>query len=203
MALYLEFDRIVRAFNRAKLRYAVAGGFAVGLHGYIRATQDMDFLVHEDDFPKAEATLTQLGYRANPEVQDWKRAGLTLMRFLKGLPKEDDLMVVDLIIPRSVRMKGVLRRAIRVPYRRSSLPVVPARDLVAMKRLRGSTADKAETDAEQIVRRISDLRDLARRLAQAGFQSGLHGHDPSRVTSANAVAKAPGKYKARKQKTEH
>ncbi len=49
MALYVEFDRIVRAFTRAKVRYAVAGGFAVGLHGYIRATQDMDFLIHADD----------------------------------------------------------------------------------------------------------------------------------------------------------
>jgi hypothetical protein len=59
-----------------------------------------------------------------------------------------------------------------------------------------------KTDAEQIVRRISDLRDLARRLAQAGFQSGLHRHDPSRVTRVNRVAEAPGKYKARRQKAE-
>jgi hypothetical protein len=146
MALYLEFDRIVRGFARAKVRYAVAGGFAVGLHGYVRATQDMDFLVHRDDLPKAEAMLARLEYRANPDVQDFARAGLTLKRFFKRLPKEDDLMVVDLIIPRSVRMQGALRRAIRVPYRRSSLPVVTARDLVAMKRLRGSAADKADIE---------------------------------------------------------
>ena len=146
MALYLEFDRIVRAFARAKVRYAVAGGFAVGLHGYIRATQDMDFLVHGDDLPKAEASLARLRYRPNPDVQELTRAGLTLKRFFKRLPKEDDLMVVDLVIPRSVRMKAVLRRAIRVPYRRGFLPVVTARDLVAMKRLRGSAADKADIE---------------------------------------------------------
>jgi hypothetical protein len=146
MALHLEFDRIVRGFARAKVRYAVAGGFAVGLHGYVRATQDMDFLVHGDDLLKAEAALTRMGYRANPDVQELTRAGLALKRFFKRLPREDDLMVVDLIVPRSARMRRVLIGAIRVPYRRSSLPVVTARDLVAMKRQRGSAADKADIE---------------------------------------------------------
>ena len=146
MALYLEFDRIVRGFARAKVRYAVAGGFAVGLHGHVRATLDMDFLVHGDDLVKANAVLKRLGYRANPDVQELARAGLTLQRWFKRVPREDDLMVVDLIIPRSTRMRNVLKRAIRIPYRRTSLPVVTARDLVAMKRLRGSAADKADID---------------------------------------------------------
>jgi hypothetical protein len=144
MALFLEFDRLVRGFARAKLQYAVAGGFAVGLHGYVRATQDMDFLVHADDLPKAETVLARLGYRANPDVQEFAQAGLALKRFFKRLPKEEDLMIVDLLLPRSVRMQGILHRAIRVPYRKSSLPVITARDLVAMKRLRGSATDKAD-----------------------------------------------------------
>src|SRR5438094_607835 len=130
MALYLEFDRIMHGFARAKVRYAVAGGFAVGLHGYIRATQDMDFLVHAEDLPRAEAMLLRLGYRANPETQEFARAGLTLKRFFMRLPKEADVMVVDLIVPHSARMQRVLKRAIRVPYRKSSLPVVTARDLM-------------------------------------------------------------------------
>jgi hypothetical protein len=146
MALHLEFDRIVGAFARAKVRYAVAGGFAVGLHGHVRATLDRDFLVHDDDLSKAEATLARLEYWANPDVQELSRAGLTPKRFFKRLPREDDLMLVDLIIPRSARMQNVLNRAIRVPYRRSSLPVVMARDLVAMKRLRGSKLDKADME---------------------------------------------------------
>jgi hypothetical protein len=55
------------------------------------------------------------------------------------------------------------------------------------------------TSAEKIVRRISELRDLVRRLAKAGFESGLHRHDPNRVTGANKIAEAPGKYTTRKR----
>lgn len=146
MSLYLEFDRIVRRFARMKVRYAVAGGFAVGLHGYVRATQDMDFLVHGDDLPRAEAALLRMGYRVNPAVQELARAGLTMKRFFMRLPKEEDLMVVDILIPHTARMKRVLKGAIRVPFGKSSLPVVTARDLVVMKRLRGSKADKADID---------------------------------------------------------
>src|SRR5215510_2285399 len=32
------------------IRYALAGGLAVGAHGYIRATADVDFLVGEEAF---------------------------------------------------------------------------------------------------------------------------------------------------------
>ncbi len=146
MTLYFEFDRIVRCFARAKLRYAVAGGLAVGLHGYVRATQDMDFLVHVEDLPKAETALLGLGYRTNPVTQDFTRAGLTLKRFFRRLPKEDDLMVVDLLVPTSPRMQRVLKRAVTVPFRKRSLPVVTARDLMTMKQLRGSKIDKADIE---------------------------------------------------------
>jgi hypothetical protein len=55
------------------------------------------------------------------------------------------------------------------------------------------------TAAEKTVRRISELRDLARRLAQAGFKAGLHGNDPNRVPSTNKVAESPGKYTVQKK----
>src|ERR1035438_9873014 len=135
MALYLEFDLIVRRFERIKLRYAVAGGLAVGLHGYIRATQDMDFLVHEEDVMKAESLLSKLGYRANPTVQEFPHSGLALKRLFKRVPREDELMLVDLLIPTSARMKKVLKQAISIPFGKGSIRVVTTRDLVAMKRL--------------------------------------------------------------------
>jgi hypothetical protein len=126
------------------VRYAVAGGLAVGLHGYIRATEDMDFLVHPSDVPQLEVVLAQLGYRANPAEQELTNAGLKLRRFFKHLPNEDELMLVDVLIPTSVRMRRVLTRAVPVPYGKGVLSVVSRRDLVMMKQLRGSLSDAAD-----------------------------------------------------------
>jgi hypothetical protein len=44
--LYLEFDQIVRSFTDLKIDYAIIGGLAVGFYGYLRTTEDIDFLVN-------------------------------------------------------------------------------------------------------------------------------------------------------------
>ena len=158
MALYLEFDLIVRRFARAKLRYAVAGGLAVGLHGYVRATQDMDFLVHEKDLAKAKGILLKLGYRANPAVQEFARAGLTLNRLFRRLPREEDLMLVDILIPTSARMLGVLERAVLVPYGRASIRVVTAKRLKRMSpEEKQLEIDKLRTQLVSTRQRMSEV----------------------------------------------
>jgi hypothetical protein len=58
----------------------------------------------------------------------------------------------------------------------------------------------ATTPAQKIIRRISELRDLARRLARAGFEAGLHKHDPDKVPWADRVAEGKGGYSARKRR---
>lgn len=146
MSLYLEFDAVVRRFEAAKLRYAVAGGLAVGLHGFIRATEDMDFLVDAADSEKAGALLLQMGYRRNSECQSLPRAGLTLWRFHKRLPKQNDLSVVDLLVPTTPRVQGILKRALPVKYGTVTVRVVTAADLVTMKLRRGSATDKADIE---------------------------------------------------------
>ena len=55
------------------------------------------------------------------------------------------------------------------------------------------------TAAEQVVRRISELRDLARRLARAGYEAGLHSYAPPRLPSTNKVAERRGRYSAKRK----
>ena len=88
----------------------------------------------------------ELGYHANRNSQEFERVGLTLKRFFKRLPREDDLMLVDLLIPTSARMQRVLEGAITVPFGKGSIRVVTAGDLIAMKQLHGSAVDKADIE---------------------------------------------------------
>ena len=53
------------------------------------------------------------------------------------------------------------------------------------------------TPAERIIRRISELRDLSRRLSLAGYRAGLHPYDPNRLPSVNKVAERRGTYSSR------
>ena len=62
----MDFGRVLEAvltrFHEQHIRYAALGGFALGLWGAPRATQDLDFLVHCDDVGDVHRILTALGY---------------------------------------------------------------------------------------------------------------------------------------------
>ncbi len=60
-----SFEAIVRALNQADVRYLVAGGLAVGAHGYIRFTKDADVVIQlfPENIQRAFAALGSLGYR--------------------------------------------------------------------------------------------------------------------------------------------
>jgi hypothetical protein len=53
---------LLNDFTRYKIRYALIGGFALGLWGVGRATVDLDFMVHRDDLDKIKQIMSELGY---------------------------------------------------------------------------------------------------------------------------------------------
>ena len=52
----MDFEKILKLliadFNKKEIRYALIGGFGMGLLGVARATMDLDFLVAGKDIPK-------------------------------------------------------------------------------------------------------------------------------------------------------
>lgn len=53
---------LLNNFQKENIRYAVIGGFALGVLGIPRATVDLDFLVHRDDLPKIDRIMKINGY---------------------------------------------------------------------------------------------------------------------------------------------
>ncbi len=56
---------VFNALNQAKVRYLVAGGIAVNIHGYQRMTADLDLVIQLDtnNIKNAMSSLDQLGYQ--------------------------------------------------------------------------------------------------------------------------------------------
>jgi predicted nucleotidyltransferase len=44
---YFQFEKLLAALAREGIDFAVAGGVAISLNGFIRATDDVDIIVHE------------------------------------------------------------------------------------------------------------------------------------------------------------
>jgi len=62
---------IVTSFEKSKLKYAVVGGYALALHGLVRATMDVDFVISLklNDFELAEKALGDIGLQSRLPVR--------------------------------------------------------------------------------------------------------------------------------------
>jgi hypothetical protein len=62
LPLRTELVQIVRCFNQAEIEYGLCGGLAVAVHGYVRATKDIDVLIRPESLENARNALTGIGY---------------------------------------------------------------------------------------------------------------------------------------------
>ncbi len=57
------FGFISNIFQDSGAHCILIGGFAIGFYGVSRQTVDVDFLISEEEFPKVDRALTELGYK--------------------------------------------------------------------------------------------------------------------------------------------
>ena len=60
LELYVEVTRIAETLDSAQIDYAICGGVAGGIHGFVRATVDIDLLVRSEDLPFVRAAMAGL-----------------------------------------------------------------------------------------------------------------------------------------------
>ena len=71
VALPLDFKEFLKLLNANRVEYLLIGGYAVGYHGYPRATNDMDVWIadHPTNAGRMVAALRQFGFDP-PELKD-------------------------------------------------------------------------------------------------------------------------------------
>lgn len=128
--------------NHLGIRYALAGGLAVGAHGYIRATTDVDFLVGEEAFDHQGV----------------------LVAFKAGVPIEVDGIRIDYLSPTALGAQ--LEDVLDHPPLSEGLAVVPIEALIYMKLVAKRRKDLV--DVVELVKAGADLprvRDYLRQYA--------------------------------------
>lgn len=62
---------VTEAFEQHKIKYAIVGGYAMALHGLVRATMDIDFVLKltKTDFEAAEKALLKIGLQSRIPVR--------------------------------------------------------------------------------------------------------------------------------------
>src|SRR6266536_2822917 len=142
--LYSELRRIVEALDQAGVPYAIVGGVAVSIYAAPRATEDIDVMLALEDVERAVDVLQPLGFRPAGGRMQIAGGRLEIQRLVKieGV----DLLPLDLLLAVDAGLARLLEDRVVAEWEGRRLAVVGLRGLRELKRLRGSTQDRADLE---------------------------------------------------------
>lgn len=163
----LDPQVLFAVLNRHGVDYLVIGGFAVNIHGFLRATADIDVVADQgrDNLIRLARALAELGARlrgvdaqhlpVDPRNPDDLQTGA-------NWTMRTDVGDLDLLVdpPGADAFEQLRARRIVVEVEAIKVPVVGLDDLVAMKLAAGRPKD------------LQDLTVFARRHPQLGLDAG-------------------------------
>ena len=149
----LTAAQVCRALNSAGARYLVIGGIACILHGYVRATTDLDILI-ERTLDNAERVLAGLAATGYGFAREWS-AGELVARPITVIG--DDPAVDVFTVAWSVRYETAVARSGSVEVEGVSIPLIGLDDLIATKRT-GRLQDAADIEVLEEIRRARESR---------------------------------------------
>ncbi len=154
MSLYLP---LFKALNEANVQYIVVGGIATILHGYVRATSDIDLVVdlQVEEATKVISVLTEAGYIPKVPVQaiefaDEKKREQWInekgMQVFSMYQPDNPLLTIDLFVKQPIPYVKLLKSSIVMELGGINIRVCSIDDLITMKKLAGRQKDLADIE---------------------------------------------------------
>ncbi len=129
----MNYEKVFKALNKAKVKYVVAGGVAVVLHGYRRHTDDLDLIVflQKENLEKLFDTVRSAGYSPKVPVlkeqftdartrERWKKEkGMIVFSFVENDPPFN---LIDMFVDEPISFKALYNKESVCPVGRCNGP---------------------------------------------------------------------------------
>ena len=93
-----DFISITKELNQRGLEYAVCGGWAMAIHGFVRATMDIDLLILTEDLERTIAVARKKGFDIEELPLNFDGGNTQIRRISKIDPVSKELITLDLIL---------------------------------------------------------------------------------------------------------
>ena len=147
-----DMRELIENFEKYGVQYVLVGGYAVNFHGYVRATQDIDFLVmpSKENARKLMKALSDFGFGSAGIPQEYfEREGTAV--HLGVEPNRIDLLTTL----QGVSNATIFENVERVEFGGVLLNIIAYADLLAVKRHSERPRDRADADELEKSRRDS------------------------------------------------
>ncbi len=161
------YERIFRELAERHIRYLVVGGIAVNIHGYSRATGDLDIMLsfESDNVKKFIELVKNLGFVPripvkieelnDPEkVERWKKEK-HLKVFSIYNPK-NEMENMDIMIENFIDFEDAFNNREVVSARDIEISVISIDDLIGLKKIAGRKRDELDIQALQKIKEIKN-----------------------------------------------
>lgn len=146
------YIQIFQALAKANAQYLVVGGVALNLHQVIRATVDLDLIVHldPDNVRAFVGVMTALGFRPKAPVnptdlaiaekrEEWiVEKGMIVFSFVNP---SNPMEIIDVFVREPRPFQELYRRRYDVKAFNTTIPVIGIDDLIALKKEAGRPKD--------------------------------------------------------------
>lgn len=139
-------ENVIKSLNQHKVQYALVGGYAVALHGAVRGTVDIDFVIalNQRCYRQTEKALASIGLKSRlpisaDDVFNFRNEYINNRNLIAWSFTNPDnpLEIVDIIITEDAkRIKAVTKN-----FNGTKIKIAAIDDLIKMKKESGRKQD--------------------------------------------------------------
>lgn len=139
-----ELSQIISAFDENGIEYAVCGGLSLAIHGFPRATLDIDILIQAKSLDKAYEIAAEKGYDIRGLDVSFKERAVEIRRVSK-IDDNGEVLSLDLLLV-TPQVQDVWETKEKIDFPDGRLFVVSRAGLIKMKKLAGRAQDLADIE---------------------------------------------------------
>lgn len=159
------YERIFQEFQSAGVRYLVVGGIAVNLHGFARATGDLDVLISFDGEnidvflgavkslelqPRAPVAMGAL--KDEKKRQEWRQQKGMHAFTLTNV--NNPMEQLDVVIPGDVDFDAMYERRTEIAAGDAVVPLIDIDDLMTLKEMSNRDRDQIDLKALKAIKEL-------------------------------------------------
>lgn len=139
-----ETDKLVTTFDKAGIDYAVCGGLAMAIYGFVRATVDIDILIRPESLEDAFKLAAELGFDIRGLDISFKERAVEIRRVSK-IDDTGEVLSLDLLLV-TPAVEDVWKSKETITFVGRTWNVVSRDGFIKMKTLAGRPQDLVDIE---------------------------------------------------------
>ncbi|HQU85641.1 MAG TPA: hypothetical protein PKY59_21075 [Pyrinomonadaceae bacterium] len=139
-----ELSQLISVLNANDIEYAVCGGLALTIHGFARATFDIDILIRAESLEKAFELAAKYGYDIHGLDISFKERAVEIRRVSK-IDDDGEVLPLDFLLVTPF-VEDVWETREKLIWQNMDLWIVSREGLIKMKELAGRAKDLIDID---------------------------------------------------------